>query len=152
MRARSFLAQRLADAGRRSEAVAHYEALLRLNPNDNLGLRYLLMGLYLEASRLDDAKQLFEQFEDEGSAMFTWARVLERLLADDKAGATVALNEARETNPHVEPLLTGKKRMPRETPEYYGFGDKNEAVICVQSIGAAWKSADGAVEWLKYQA
>ena len=151
MRARAFLAQCLAEAGRRDEAVEHYEALLALNPDDNQGLRYCLMGLYLEAGRLDGAAALFEQFEDEGSAMFAWARVLERHMAGDESGATEALKEARQTNPHVEPLLTGTKRMPRDLPGYYGFGDENEAVICVDAIGPAWKRAGVAMAWLKKQ-
>jgi len=152
MRARAFLAQCLAEAGRRDDAVEHYEAMLELNPGDNQGLRYCLMGLYLEADRLDGAAALFDQFEDECSAMFAWARVLERFMADDEAGAAAALAEARQTNPHVEPLLTGKKRMPREMPGYYGFGDENEAVVCVDAIGAAWKRSSGALAWLKQQA
>lgn len=151
MRARSFLAQCLAEAGRRDEAIKHYEALLALNPGDNQGLRYCLMGLYLEAGRLDGTAALFEQFEDEGSAMFTWARVLERFMAKDEAGAAAALAKARQANPHVEPLLTGKKRMPRDLPGLYGFGDENEAIICVDAIGAAWKRAGGALAWLKKQ-
>lgn len=152
MRARSLLAQCLAEAGRRDEAVEHYEALLELNPNDNQGLRYFLMGLYLEANRLDGAAALFDQFEDEGSAMFAWARVLARFMADDEAGAAAAFEESRQANPHVEPLLTGKKRMPGEMPEYYGIGDENEAVVCVDAIGAAWKRAGGALAWLKRRA
>lgn len=149
MRARSFLAQCLAEAGRRDEAIEHYEALLELNPDDNQGVRYCLMGLYLEANRLDGAATLFDQYEDEGTAMFAWARVLERFMADDKAAAAAALEEARRANPHVERLLTGKKRMPREMPGYYGIGDENEAVVCVDAIGAAWKRVAGALAWLK---
>lgn len=152
MRARSHLAECLAEAGRRDEAIDQYEALLRLNPNDNQGLRYCLMGLHLQAGRLDGAAALFEQFEDEPSALFTWARVLERFTADDQTGAKAAREEARQANPHVEPLLTGKKRMPRDMPEFYGIGDENEAVVCVQAIGAAWKRADGALAWLQKQA
>jgi tetratricopeptide (TPR) repeat protein len=152
MRARSFLAQCLAEAGRRDEAVEHYEAMLALNPGDNQGLRYCLMGLYLEAGHLEGAAALFEQFDDEFSAMFAWGRVLERFMVDDEAGAMAALDEARQANPHVEPLLTGKKRMPRQMPGYYGIGDENEAVICVDAIGTAWKRAGGALAWLKKQA
>lgn len=151
MRARAFLAQCLAEAGQRDEALEHYEALLKLNPGDNQGLRYCLLGLYLEAGRLDGVAALFEQFEDEGSAMFEWAHVIERFAAEDMAGAAAALEQARETNPHVEPLLTGRKRMPRELPDYYGFGDENEAVVCVDAIGAAWKRSKGALAWLKKQ-
>jgi len=105
--------------------------------------------LYLEARRLDDVAALFERYEEEYSAIFAWGRVLERYLAGDEAGASSALTIARTVNPFVEPLLTGRKRMPRRKPEYYGMGDENEAIICVDSIGAGWKSAPDAVTWLK---
>lgn len=151
MRARSFLAQCLAETGHRDEAIEHYESLLKLNPNDNQGLRYCLMGLYLEEGHLNRVAGLFDQFEDEGSAIFAWARVLERFMAGDVRAATAAIGEAREANRHVEPLLTGKKRMPRSLPGYYGVGDENEAVVCVDTIGAAWKRAGGALAWLTKQ-
>src|SRR5262249_20822749 len=40
MRARAALARTLWALGRREEAVVHQRELLRLNPNDNLGVRY----------------------------------------------------------------------------------------------------------------
>lgn len=40
MRARAALAGTLWRLGRREEAVDHQRELLRLNPNDNQGLRY----------------------------------------------------------------------------------------------------------------
>lgn len=44
MRARLGLAQALRDVGRHDEALAHYRALLELNPGDNQGVRYLLLA------------------------------------------------------------------------------------------------------------
>src|SRR5438876_1676107 len=43
MRARQQLADLLLDAGRVSEAIGHFEALLALNPNDNQGVRDILL-------------------------------------------------------------------------------------------------------------
>ena len=47
MRARQGLAQCLWEAGRREEAAEHYQEMLRLNPNDNQGVRYSLATLLL---------------------------------------------------------------------------------------------------------
>ena len=58
MRARFALAQALYQAGRRDEAIAHGRELLRLNPNDNQGVRYLLVHWLLETKRSDDAEAL----------------------------------------------------------------------------------------------
>jgi tetratricopeptide (TPR) repeat protein len=149
MRARAALAGLLADAGRTDEAVAHYEALLDLNPNDNQGLRYELLGLYLETGRLAPTAALFKQFDGEGSAMFTWGRVLERFLSGPADAARAALTEAREANAYVEPFLTGRKRLPREMPDCYSPGQESEAVVCMDILGRAWQQHPEAIGWLK---
>lgn len=149
MRARSLLAKALVEAGRHDEAIRHHEEMLDLCPNDNLGLRYPLIGLYLRAGRPKDVARLFKQYEDEGSAMFAWARVLERLLAGDEPGAAAALREAREANPHVEAFLTGRKRRPRGNLGYYSPGEESEAIVCLDCLGDAWSQHRNARQWLR---
>jgi tetratricopeptide (TPR) repeat protein len=149
MRARASLAQALAESGRMEEAIGHYQEMLELNPNDNQGLRDLLLGLYLERGDLDGARRLFKQYENGYSAVFAWARVLERLLAGDETGADKALKEARNCNNFVAGYLTGRKKLPAESPDYYSPGKDSEAVVCMQCIGAAWKRHPDAVAWLK---
>lgn len=51
MRARLGFAQTLRSLGRDDEALTHYRELLRLNPNDNQGVRYLLVVALLELKR-----------------------------------------------------------------------------------------------------
>lgn len=81
--------------------------------------------------------------------MFAWARVLERVLSDDKPGATAALAEARKVNAYVEAYLVGQERVPRRLPDFYGFGDENEAIICADAVATAWRHHPNAVRWLK---
>ncbi|MEW5995961.1 MAG: hypothetical protein AB1744_16415, partial [Candidatus Zixiibacteriota bacterium] len=54
MRARCGLAQCLWGTGQQMEAIEHYQEMLRLNPNDNQGIRYLLAACLLELDRDDD--------------------------------------------------------------------------------------------------
>jgi tetratricopeptide (TPR) repeat protein len=149
MRARAFLAELLAEAGKVSEALAHLEAMLQLNPNDNQGMRYVLLGHYLALDRLDEAQRLLKQYDGDGSAMFAWGRVLERFLAEDQPGASAALQEARQLNRFAEDYLKGSKHVPRRLPEYYGIGDENEGVVCAVELGKAWGKHPSAVNWLK---
>ena len=58
LRARLGLAHALWTAGRRDEAVAHLQDMLRLNPNDNQGVRYTLAGFLLFLDRDDDMDRL----------------------------------------------------------------------------------------------
>ena len=149
MRARHHLALELYNAGRIAEAIHHFEEMLQLNPGDNQGLRYSLLGHYLEVGDLDGARRLLKTYGDEPFAMFLWARVLERYLSGDLIGAVEALQHARKQNPHVEPFLVGKAKLPKRPPDYYGIGDVAEAITCMEAIGSAWKKHREAIQWLK---
>lgn len=151
MRARADLAQALYQRGDRSEAIEHIEEMLQLNPNDNQGLRYLLLGWYLEAENVAGGQQLFDEYPEESSAVFAWGRLLLALLTKDLDMAPELLAEARECNRHVEPFLTGRKRLPKKRTGFYSPGDSSEAVMCMDEIGAAWKQVPHAIKWLKQQ-
>ncbi len=152
MRAWQELAALLHDAGRTDDEIAHYEAMLDLNPNDNQGLRYFLLALYLTRGDLDGARRLFDQYDDEGSAAFQWSRILERHISGDEAKAATLLAEARKDNAFVEPYLTGKTRMPRTLPDYYSPGEESEAKHVAVSVRPGWKGHRASVAWLKAQA
>lgn len=152
MRARQELADLLRDAGRTDDAIAHYEAMLDLNPDDNQGIRDLLLACYLMQGDLDGARRVFDDNEDDGSATFQWSRVLERHLAGDKATAVTLLAEARKDNAFVEPYMTGKKGMPRTLPDYFSPGDESEAKYVAVNLRPAWEEHRASVAWLKAQA
>jgi tetratricopeptide (TPR) repeat protein len=65
MRARGGLAQALWDIGHHDEAIEHYRELLRLNPNDNQGNRYLLAGCLLALDRDADLTALLNAYGQE---------------------------------------------------------------------------------------
>lgn len=150
MRAREGLAETLWDRGLRDEAVTHYRDMLRLNPNDNQGIRYLLLNCLLFLGRDQDAAELIATYEEDGSAAWTWSRTL---LAFRRSGNCTqsrdALSGARSDNQYVAPLLLGDQKMPRRLPDYYSWGDKNEAVVYVNGAAPAWAAAAGALDWLR---
>jgi tetratricopeptide (TPR) repeat protein len=69
MRARQGLAFILWTTGRREEAVGHVQEMLRLNPNDNQGLRYSLAAWYLNLDRDEDLAQLLQRYDEDST---TW--------------------------------------------------------------------------------
>ena len=75
MRARFGLAESLTAAGRIDEAMTHYQELLRLNPNDNQGVRYVLLPKLLAAGRDVEAARLLKEYDEE-SANWAYARAL----------------------------------------------------------------------------
>jgi tetratricopeptide (TPR) repeat protein len=151
MRARQQLADLLLDAGCVTKAISHFEALLELNPNDNQGVRDILLGCYLLGDDLDRARYLLHAYEEDGSAVFNWGRTLERVLSGDFQGAGHALKHARKHNRFVELYLTGKKKLPQAMPDSYSFGSEEEALICIESMGEAWAAHPEALIYLLMQ-
>jgi pentatricopeptide repeat protein len=149
MRARAGLAECLWKIGRREEAVEHYWDLLRLNPNDNQGLRDLLMPCLVELSRYEDAERLFRQYKEDGMAVWMYSRaLLDFRKHGDSPIANKSLKAALKENRYVPPYLLGRKEMPKTLPGSYGFGDQNEAVLYAYGNRAAWTATPGAMEWL----
>lgn len=149
MRARAWLAQELYDAGSIDEAIPEWETMMTLNSNDNQGLRYMLLCAYYERSRLDDAARLVAKGDSsEYSTVFAWCKVLDCLLRGDDNAAAVALQSARQQNPHTEAYLTGRKGLPKELPGGYSPGDESEAAAFADMLLQAWLAHPAAMAWL----
>lgn len=150
MRARAGLAHSLWELNRREEAVEHYQALLKLNEDDNQGARYSLLTLLLELDRDADLLKLLAQFKDDGMAewLYTWALAEFRKNGAGKA-ADRRLKAALKQNQFVPPYLTGRKRVPNPMPPYMGWGDDDEAAHYAAHHLNHWRRTPGAVEWLK---
>jgi len=149
MRARFDLACALMQDGFLTEAIAHFESLIELNPNDNQGVRDILMSCYLSIQDLEGTRRLLERYAGDSGAVFAWSRVLERYLATDLDGALAALQDARADNPHVQAYLTGAKRLPKDSPSYYTPGEETEAFYCAGCLRKAWLKYPQAVSWLR---
>lgn len=111
----------------------------------------VLLGCYLVRDVLEGARHLLRAYEEDASAVFHWGRVLERILSGDFKNAEQALQQARKHNRFVEPYLTGKKKLPRALPDSYSFGSDEEALICLDSLGAAWIAHPESLMWLLLQ-
>ena len=150
MRAMGALAQVLAgNEYHLDEAIAVHEEMLDLNPNDNQGIRYGLLGCYLARKRYGDARALLKQYGDEVSAFFLWGKVLLDFATGGEAKARRTLREAREENPHVERYFFPRKQKPRERLECYSPGDESEAIACAQLLHVAWRAHSAARKWLQ---
>lgn len=149
MRARAGLSECLWDTDRHEEAMEHYKDMLRLNPGDNQGIRYILMPRLIELGRDEDAEKLFAEYRDDGSAFWAYSRVLlDFRKQGDSPKAGKSLKEALKGNKHAPVYLIGRRKMPRSLPDHYGFGDENEAIVYVDENMAAWKATPRALEWL----
>ncbi|MBI4607856.1 MAG: tetratricopeptide repeat protein [Candidatus Rokubacteria bacterium] len=147
MRARFGLAQCLEALGQPDEAIGHYRELLRLNPNDILGVRYTLLPALLAGARDDEAGALLGQFEDDGMALWQYGRAFRR--EGDSGAARESLRQALRANRRVPKYLTGEEELPDADPFSYAPGSEEEAVICARALADAWRAMPGAADWLR---
>ena len=149
MRARGGLAQALWDVGRHDEAIEHYRELLRLNPNDNQGNRYLLAGCLLALDRDADLTALLNAYGQESTAewSYTWALIAYRR-DGDSVEARSLLEKATTANSHVASYLLGRKKLPRKPVPYITMGGEDEAQEYARRYAAVWANTEGALEWL----
>ena len=151
MRAKQHLGELLAEAGSLEEATAVFERMLELNPRDNQGMRYPLLGLYLAMQQPEAAARVMSRYPDEERFLgsFAWARVLERWLSGEFAQAEAALARARKVNPFVERYISGAHELPGEVPAYFKPGEESEAQVCARELAIAWRRHAAFRKWLR---
>lgn len=149
MRAKYNYAMALLELGKPNEAMAQFEELLELNPNDSQAVRYSLFIAYVERGDLQKAGKLLEQYEED-SAQFHYNTLLLELLKNGfSAKAKALLKTAKENNKFVIPYLKERKRLPRAIPDNYGFGDEDEAIVYADAHLHLWRMIEGLRDWLK---
>jgi tetratricopeptide (TPR) repeat protein len=150
MRALMGLAQCRHCQDRLTEAVALYRRMLALNPGDNQGARWPLVGLLLETGDDAGAGELLERFAQDDMATMAYARALLAFrTGGDSPASGKALRAALQANSHVPALLIDALSAPLDLPASFSFGDEDEAAICADEIGVAWTTTEGALAWLR---
>lgn len=147
MRARAGLASVLWRTGRHRDAIGHYREMLKLNLNDNQGIRYVLAGHLLELGDTVALKKLIKKYVEDGSAAWLYTQAL-LAFQDKDAGADQIAKDAWQANDHVPAVLAGTQPLVASKSGYITMGGEDEAAYYVEEYGDAWKAAPGAVEWL----
>jgi len=149
MRARAALADCLWEMGDREEAVAHWRDMLRLCPNDNMGIRHVLAPKLLHLTLFEATRDLLNEYEEPHFAEWGYTdALLKYKQGGATSGAGKALAAAIKNNPHVPAYLLGEKHLPKQPPPHYALGSKDEAVLYVLSSRETWTSTRGALTWL----
>ncbi|MEA2031153.1 MAG: hypothetical protein U9N55_06125, partial [candidate division Zixibacteria bacterium] len=110
MRARAGLAECLWEDEKFEEAIEHYWDMLRLNPSDNQGLRFILMPHLIELNYDDKAEKLYKQYKDDASAFWKYSKaLLDFRRYGDSQRAEKSLKSAYKSNEYVPDYLLGFK-------------------------------------------
>ena len=135
--------------GEHDTAISHYYAMLKLNPNDNQGIRYLLLTCLISTSRYAAARELIKEHEDEISTPWTYTRTLLEFIENGDSPASRAHRKiAIAANKYVPAYLSGRRKLPALPFEYIQIGDKSEAVNYVLENRTVWRATPGATAWL----
>ncbi len=138
------------DLGKKDQALAIFEEILSFNPNDNQGIRELLLELYLDQNKIDSALSLCRKYPEDGLAGILYGHPLVLFKKyKSKKKATNKLEEAIELSPKIaDELLKKRHREPKETiPGYITSGGWDEAYEYWEYFGRFWGKEE--LTWLK---
>jgi len=106
------LAEVLWDQGRRLDAVAQFEELLDLDPDDHQGNALALLACYLCLGEVGRGLDLLDEYCDPDDATWQWGTALAHYLAGNYRRAERQLSLAKTLNPHVTTFLCGDRDVP----------------------------------------
>ena len=116
-------------------------------------MQTLVLPCCLALSRLPQARKLIKRYKDDVkyNTVFAWCAVLLKFLSPGKAGLESVLAAARKQNPHTEAYFTGSKAIPKDFPDSYSLGSREEAICYAKKLQMAWNRHPVALEWLRRQ-
>ncbi len=149
MRALGGLSECIWEMGEREESVAILREMLRLNPNDNQGMRSSLVSKLFALDDLEGVSDILETYREPIFAEWVWNMTLLLFRREGKSErAASALEHALEVSPFVPELLTGAKGMPANVPPHYSIGSIEEAICYIFFNGGNWSGTKGALLWV----
>jgi len=152
MRALLGYAQELVERGNVEKGIETYRYMLKLNPNDNQGVRYLLLSELFETGEYDEIKRLLASkiYADDSSVEWMYSKALISFITTGPSGESKQkLVEAVKINNNVIKYLLGNTKMDIETmSDYYTSGSEDEAKEYVLNYYRGWIKTPGAIAWL----
>lgn len=134
----------------KDKAIDQLKYVLKLNPRDDQGVRYVLLSYLLELDMLEDAQSLMMSYGDDYSTYWSFCELLLDIKKqEDSAIIEMEFGMCVECNEYVVPYLIGDEKIPSDAVGSYDDGDRNEAIFYVQSAGDAWFNDKNALNTLK---
>jgi hypothetical protein len=131
--------------GQTADEVEIYERLLRMNPNDNQGVRWLLGEGYHRLGRLDVAIKAYEAALEEPGCCYSHALAL---FESGEAGAGLAVIRGFARNRYVAPMLLGEPWTRVDGWHGSNMEEPEWAAEYVERHGDLWRGAPGSKEFL----
>ena len=129
-------------------AVEVYKDILKLNKNDNQGIRYKILPLFVLIDKYKDAEKLISTYDGEISALLLYSTALYYYKVGNEIGAASVLKQAFKANEYVPQYLLGMIEIPKMLPDMYSYGSEEEAEVYMEYAIIAWIKTRGAMYWM----
>jgi tetratricopeptide (TPR) repeat protein len=141
----------LMEKGKTEEALNVFENMLVLNPNDNQGVRALLVGCHFALKQPYEVLSVCRQFPDDAMEHLLYGRALALFQGGEVKETEEALDFAIKSFPLIaKELLKAKHRKPKGTAErYVTLGSSGQAFLYWQEHGQYWIETPGAIEFVR---
>ena len=134
----------------RATAITTAETLLELNPEDDHGVRFLLMNEYLRTGRDEKALALAEQYPHDIAPETRFGAVLALVRLRRLQEAERVLHTATSDLPKTaQYLLPARIRRPRVSQGTIEIGGDDQAWLYRDEMRTVWQQTPGALEWLR---
>ena len=115
--------------GKKRQAIDICKEILKLNENDNLGVRYLLMAIYAYLEEEKPLLQLYKKYKENSLEMLMPVFILYYKLGDEKKESQY-LNKINQVNPNFVKVIKGNFKISEDlNPEYYQIGEMSEVFM-----------------------
>lgn len=143
------LAQTLWAIGQQDQAIEGCREVLELNPQDHLDFRYLLGGFYSQTGRFDRWQELLDRCPEDSTNWWFSRALLVYSRDGDVADSRQVLQRAHAFNSFVASYLLGDRSMPQDHPEMGVWMQDMEAFAYADESSSFWRSAPGALTWMR---
>ena len=142
------------ELGRFTEAIKQGEELLELCESDNLGIRYLMIGLYTILEKFEKAEELYNEFSEISTFMLFPLSIMYYKEGNYRKCKKV-IKEMQESNEHLLNYLTGRKKFTKSKIEdieinpTYSWGSEAEAYLVVKDNKYLLETVPAFIEFIE---
>lgn len=129
----------LMELGRYTEALQQGEEMLKLCKNDNLGIRYLMSGMYIILEKFEECEKLYNTYKEETTFML-FPKAIMYYKKGNYTKSKKVINEIKEENPYIIDLYTGKIKFTKQKIQkieengMYSIGSEEEAYFVLKDL------------------
>lgn len=133
-----------------ADALAVFDDMLSMNPNDNQGVRALAIDCYFRLAQPTQVLAVCKHYPNDTMEEVLYGRSLALFQLDRQPEASIALRKAIEILPNVARELLKKTHRPPKNlnPNYATVGGSDQAFYYWRHNGQHWVNSKGAIEFL----